>query len=257
MPVFVGRESSLRELVDVVGRAASGHGDGRWLVGDPGVVKTAVLRQLVERVEPGTRVLWATGREGETALAWGVFEQLIAPLVADGLDSTLAEPQRAAVRSALAVETEPLTTDPSHLAPAVGGRNLLLAAAESQPLLVLVDDLHWVDQPSRRMIDFVLARLDGTRVAVVVAGRSGHGADPPIAELPLAPLDRDASLAILRECGVHDQAVGDRILDQLGGNPLLLGAAVGELDEHQRSGRAGLPDVLPVPASAGRRIGRS
>lgn len=254
MAVFVGREQSLGELLGVVARAADGQGDGRWLVGDAGIGKTAVLRELIDRIGPEPRVLWATGREGETELAWGVFEQLFAPLVADGLDTSLAAPQRSAVRSALALEDDPSAGDASPLAPAVGGRNLLLAAAESRPLLVLVDDLHWVDQPSRRALDYVLARLEGTSMAAIVAGRpsDGGGADPPVPALPLDPLDRGASLTLLQDRGIQDPAVGERILDQLGGNPLLLQAAADDLDEHQRAGRAALPEVLSVPASVGR-----
>ena len=228
MAVFVGREHYLRELTDL---AAAGDGGVRWIVGDAGMGKTAVLGELVERIDPDTRVLSATGREGETELAWGVFEQLVAPLVTEELDTRLPAPQRSAVRSALALETSPASTDHLPLATAMAGRNLLLLAAATRPLLVLLDDWHWVDEPSRRALDYVLARLEGTPITVIVAGRKGDGAEPPVEALPLDPLDRDASLALLRERGVQDREVGERILDQLGGNPLLLGAAASELDE--------------------------
>lgn len=249
LAVFVGREHYLRELTDLAARAAAGDGGVRWIVGDAGMGKTAVLGELVERIDPDTRVLSATGREGETELAWGVFEQLVAPLVTEELDTRLPAPQRSAVRSALALETSPASTDHLPLATAMAGRNLLLLAAATRPLLVLLDDWHWVDEPSRRALDYVLARLEGTPITVIVAGRRGDGAEPPVEALPLDPLDRDASLALLRERGVQDREVGERILDQLGGNPLLLGAAASELDEPQRAGRAPLPEVLPVPAS--------
>lgn len=252
MVVFVGRDRTLGELVDVVERAAAGNGGGRWLVGEAGVGKTAVLQQLAEQISPETRVLWATGREGETEFAWGVFEQLIGPLVSEGLDAVLPAPQRAAVRSALALDVATDGMDQSPLAPVVAARNLVLASNEALPVLVLVDDLQWVDAPSRRALDYLLARIADTTIAVVAAGRPGGDDDPPVPALPLEPLDPAASLLLLQERGIPDPAIGERILDEVGGNPLLLQAAASALDDLQRSGRAGLPEVLPVPASVTR-----
>lgn len=248
--MFLGRGPALEELLRVVESAAAGGGGGCWLVGDAGVGKTALLDEVVRLARPEARVLRVVGREGETELPWGALEQLVAPLVADGLDEGLAPPRRAAVRAALALD-DGERDDHSPLATLVGTRDLLLAASTERPVLVVVDDVHWVDPPSRRALDHLLPRLDETRLAVVVAGRPSDDSPAPIATVTLDALDDATADALLLAAGVDDDRVRAQIVDELGGNPLLLRAAADGLDERQRAGLAPLPEVLPVPATVG------
>jgi predicted ATPase len=48
---------------------------------------------------------------------------------------------------------------------------LLVAVADGEPLLVTIDDMHWSDAPSGRFLSLLIHRLEGLRVAVLVATR--------------------------------------------------------------------------------------
>lgn len=250
--MLLGREALLEQLTSTVARAVVGQGSVTWLVGDAGVGKTSLLRGLVDQIGPEARALCVSGHEGEVDLAWAGLEQLVGPLIAEGLDASLPAPQRAALRAALALEGGDGSGDESPLAPVVGARTLLAAAAEAQALVLVVDDVQWLDQPSRRAVDHLATRLDGCRMALVVAGRPHHDVPSPVVPQRLEPLDPAAAAAVLRQRGVTDPAVAQRVIAQLGGNPLLLEAATEAMDGHQRAGRRALPEVLVLPSSVAR-----
>ena len=72
--------------------------------------------------------------------------------------------------------------------------SLLSEVAGEQGLLCLVDDAHWVDQPSLSVLEFVARRLDTEPIALVMAARADEGCSLVVADvldLPLAGLDRD------------------------------------------------------------------
>lgn len=213
--VSVGRDRVLQDLLSLVARAQAGDGGSRWVVGDPGLGKTTLLQQVVEQREPSVRVVQVAGREGESELAWGVFEQLVGPLVEEGLDDALAAPRRAAIRTTLGLE-EGSADDASPLATLVGARDLLLAAAADGGLVVVVDDHHWVDTPSRRALDHLLSRLDRTRIAVILAGRPEGAPSTPVTPLSLGPLGETDAMALLRARDVVDP-VARRLVEEMGG----------------------------------------
>ncbi len=249
--MLLGREHLLADLTTVVQQAAAGHGGARWIVGDAGVGKTAVLHHLIAARPGQSRLLTATGREGEAGLAWGGVEQLVGPLVAEGHDAALPDPQRAALRAALALGGGDTPATGTTLAPIVGTRSLLTRAARQRPLLVVIDDVHWLDEPSRAAVGYLATRLAAEPIALVVGGRP-EPTTPPCPADTLGPLDPVAAEALLERLGITDPAVARQIIEQVGGTPLLLEAAVAALDDHQRKGRAALPEVLTVPPSVGR-----
>ena len=58
---------------------------------------------------------------------------------------------------------------------------LALNLAESQPLLLAVDDLHWVDRPSLRFLAYVLRRVEGVPILFAAGLRSAEaGTDPAL-----------------------------------------------------------------------------
>ena len=106
------------------------------------------------------------GIESEAELPFAALLEICRPFL-DGLDQLL-EPQAAALRGALALAPTPPR---SRFAVAAATLGLLAAAAEKAPLLVTVDDAHWLDRGSADAIAFAARRLGADRVALLLAIR--------------------------------------------------------------------------------------
>ena len=214
---------------------------GRLLAieGPPGIGKTALIAQTKAMgQEAGLQVLGARGSELERAFSYGVVRQLFEPLLA-----SLPEEEQAELFAGAAGLAAPLF-DPSRLAaePApdaslatLHGLYWLTAnVAAGRPLLLAVDDLHWCDLPSLRWLAYLLPRMEGLDVLVVVGLRPGEpGADPgllgQIVSDPLAagvqpaPLSPEAAARLVREAlRDADDAFCAACHEETGGNPLLL-----------------------------------
>jgi DNA-binding CsgD family transcriptional regulator len=141
--------------------------------------------------------------------------------------------------------------------------SLLAAAADDRPVLAVVDDLQWIDAPSREALLFAARRLDGERVIMLIAGRDcdaeidSSGVD----ELALSGLDRDAAAELLEGRLGHrgPPHLLDRLMEATGGNPLgLFELASGFSETPGGSGqgsRRSLPAATTVERAFLRRIG--
>ena len=137
---------------------------------------------------------------------------------------------------------------------ALATRDLLIEAAEAGIVVVFVDDLPWVDLPTRRALAFLARRLQFERIAIVSARRVGtdDSTDTGPALLVDAVGD-DVADQILVELGVTSGDVRRTLIAGSGGVPLVLVEAAHLLDDDQRTGRADLPDPLPIGPS-GQRV---
>ena len=118
--------------------------------------------------------------------------------------------------------------------------DLLAVAATRAPVLLIVDDVQWLDRPSATVLSFVARRLKPAPITLLAAG---EGLD--IAELRLGPLDDPASAALLSACAPElPLTLQRRVLREAAGNPLaLIELATAGLDE-----RALLSPWLPLSA---------
>jgi len=131
----------------------------------------------------------------------------------------------------------------------VGGATLaaLVAAGEKTPLLLLIDDAHWVDEPSCAALAFALRRLIDEPVVAVVTERPSVPSpfdNAGFEVIDLKGLDVDDAMTVLG--AGTDRAVAQRCVDAAKGSPLALGELARLLDPDQLAGRAPLPDDLPV-----------
>ncbi|MFC6093532.1 AAA family ATPase [Saccharothrix lopnurensis] len=218
---MIGRAAELARLRRTVDRDA-GVPPNLVLHGDPGVGKTVLLDAGVEYARGrGVRVLGGTGYESEAQLAFAGLHQLFAPVLGhlDRVDPF----HRQVLRRVLGFEPGPV---PDRLAVSVASLAVLAEVAREGPVLIAVEDAHWVDHPTREVMMFLLLRLAPHDIRALFARRpllSSERVTPGIAVLEVGPLpERDAG-ALLDE--LHPglpSAARDRVLSAAAGNPLAL-----------------------------------
>src|SRR3984885_1485299 len=240
----LGRSDELAVLGRLLDGARAGQAGVTVLRGEPGIGKTALLRQLV-REAAGFRVVRALGVESETELPFAGLHQLCAPLL--GRLGSLPEPQRRqrGPPPGLAPGDEP-----DRFLVALAALTLMAEAAEEQPLLCVVDDAHWLDQTSAQVLGFVGRHLLAEPVALVLAARPAAQGAGPLAGLPVLTLGGldDASAGALLATVLTapvDESVRQRIVAETRGNPLAL------VEFCQGRGPAELAGGFAFPGTAG------
>ena len=198
-------------------------GGGALLIhGDAGIGKSALLERAVGTAQAaGMRVLLTTGVRTEANLPFAGLHQLLRPILG-GLDA-LPKPQYAALGVAFGL-VEGAAEDPFLIALAT--LTLLADAAARTPILVVADDVQWLDRPSADALAFVARRLGSDPLVMLVGLRDGEASPldaAGIAELALHPLsERDAREMVSRIAPGLAPPVRDRILHEAAGNPLAL-----------------------------------
>jgi DNA-binding CsgD family transcriptional regulator/tetratricopeptide (TPR) repeat protein len=262
------------ELAAVTGLIAASPGGGRLLAieGPPGIGKTALMMEAKALAqEAGMRVLAARGSELERSFSYGVVRQLFEPLLA-----SLRAEERADLLAGSAALAAPLF-DPAEVAePAVDSSLATLHGlywltanlAARRPLLLAVDDLHWCDLPSLRWLAYLLPRMEGLGLLVVVGLRPAEPGEDPgligqIVSDPLAttvrpaPLSTEAVARFLREVLLSpdaDAAFCAACEEATGGNPLLLRELVHTIAaEGLAPAEANVPRLRDLAARAGSR----
>jgi DNA-binding CsgD family transcriptional regulator len=237
---LVGREAERARLRSLIDDARDGRSGALLLHGEAGIGKTALLRWAVGAAD-GFRVLRARGMESESDIPYAGLAELVTPLLE--LLGDLPEVQAGALRSALALG--PPTPGDRFTVPAAL-LSLLARAAEERPLLAVIEDAQWLDEPSLEALLFVGRRLEAEGVAMLGALRDGT----PVAAMQVPWLERlrirplpegdarsllDASLA---------PAVAERLVATADGNPLALVEIPRLLSDAQRAGREPLSEPL-------------
>ena len=217
----VGRDVELDVLARLIGDVRL-RGAAVLVGGEAGIGKSALLRLASEAAtEHGLRVLGATGVESETTLPFAGLHQLLRPLF--GRLPALPAPQRRALMAAFGMSDE---AAPELFLTGLAALNLISDSAADQPLLLVVDDAHWLDQPSADVLGFVARRLESEAVLLLVAQRDGFApvlAGPALVEQRLERLDaRSAEEVLRRRAPQLDPALRRQLLDVAAGNPLAL-----------------------------------
>ncbi|QFU88506.1 AAA family ATPase [Amycolatopsis sp. YIM 10] len=230
MPLF-GREPELKVLSELIDEPGSR--SGALLVGEAGIGKSALLAEAVALASvAGVRVLKATGVEAEQDFAYAGLHQLLYPVRA-GVDE-LPPAQRDALRCALGLAE---AAEPS---PYLVGLATLTLLAELAPLLVVAEDVHWLDQASVDVLAFVARRIEAEPMVLLAATREGGPLqDAGLHVMPLERLSGESAAELLDSTafGLEPEA-RERLLAEAAGNPLALTELPGALDR--------LDPVLPL-----------
>lgn len=240
-----GRERERAILADLLSGARDGTAAAIVIRGEAGVGKSTLLDAVVgDATTAGMRILRSQGLESESPLAFAGLHQLLRPLLPN-LD-TLPAPQARALQVAFGEQEGP-AVDPFLVALATLA--MLTDAAETQPVLSVIDDAHWLDDASTAALLFAARRLQADAVVIAFTARDNDSrtftADN-VAELRLEGLDENAGRALLAEqLGAHvSNEVAGALLAQTGGNPLALVELPTELTHEQLSGAQPLPAQL-------------
>jgi len=218
---LIGRDSELRILTGLIDQVADG-GAAIVLLGDPGIGKTSLLRAAADRGRAaGHEVLAATGIQAEAHLPFAGLHHLLRPVLGDV--DRLPATQQEALSTAFGVSEGP---PPQPFMIALATLNLLAGVAADRPVLVLVDDVQWLDQPTQDVLTFVARRVSSDPVVVIGVVRRGHDiafAAAGLPELDLRGLDDAAARDVLAghaaDLSYADQ---ERIFHEAAGNPLAL-----------------------------------
>jgi DNA-binding CsgD family transcriptional regulator len=218
---LLGREAERRALAALVEQAASGSGGAVIVVGAPGIGKSALVAEAAaQAAATGIRVITAVGVESEEDVPCAGLHQLVHQL-RDGIDD-LPGPQRAALRAAVGLVDEAV---PDLYLVGLAALTLLSDAAVKAPMLVVVEDAHWMDRASLDVLGFVARRIESDPLVLVAVTR---GTDDRLGRtglpvLHLDPLTDETSGELLDAVapGLALQ-VRRRFLAEAAGNPLAL-----------------------------------
>lgn len=167
----VGRNSE-RDLVATFLAAAASAPSVLWIEGEAGIGKTTLCAYCVaEARESGTLVLTCHPSAAESPMSFAGLTDLLAGL-GDQVFDVLPEPQRRALAVATLRE-EPSGTPPHERAIGTALQTLVGTLAASGPVVIVLDDAHWLDRASAEVVGFALRRLSGVPVGVLTSRRPG------------------------------------------------------------------------------------
>lgn len=249
--LVIGREELFASARDQLVRGGS-----VLLHGPAGIGKSTVLRALAaDYGDAAHTVLRCSATESESHLPFLALADLFG-LVLDEISDKLPTAQRTALESALTGRGES-TLQRDGLALRLAVLSALRALAASGPVLLVADDLQWLDSASAELLGFAARRLGDTPVQLLCAVRTEgqeydrhlRASPPDTLAVRLNPLSRNQVSALLDHRGYTDlpRSTVREIHRTSGGNPLFaleLGRALGENPTPPRPG-----EPLPVPTS--------
>jgi hypothetical protein len=243
---LVGRHHPALLLEEAIGRVFDGQGGLVFVTGEPGIGKTALMTEAGRRAQRrGAHVLFGACWDGDAAPGYWPWVQVLRSAPA---------PAPATVPLAHGAGTgapDPIAlllgeTDRGAPAPPSGDgvfelhdavTNRLIACSRDAPVVVILDDLHWADPASLRLVEFVVRHAALDRVVIIGGYRDAEIAEgghplralfaalaPKALTIPLAGIDVDGVEALLVRHGLSDLP-HERVAEvhrRTGGNPFFV-----------------------------------
>jgi len=233
---MIGRAEEFKRLVASWDEARAGRFRHLHIVAASGIGKSRILADFAARLRAkGARVVSVRLRPGDRALPQSAAGDIAAALAAlpgaAGISTGAARcivALNPALSSTYSAEPDTALGDEGVRRRTVALHELIAAVADDAPVCIIVDDLHWMDDVSRRMLTSVLQRLETQRVLVVTSSRPRYPGitAPGTEEITLHPLSAAQVGALIAALGSLPDADWALRFPELlhastGGSPLL------------------------------------
>ena len=258
---FVGREEELARLEAALARARGGEATAMGVVAEAGIGKSRLYHEFAQRCRgEGLEVFEAQAQAHGRSIPFMPILQMLRSFYGIGdRDPEQMAREKIAGRSLLLdpdfAADLPLifdflgVPDPERPVPKMNpeGRGRALGdflcrlvsnPARSKTLVLIVEDLHWIDEGSQMMLHGLVEGMEGTPTLVLVNYRPEHTpawSESPVYEtVDLQPLDREDTAKLLRDiigCDPSLDGIDEPIHERTGGNPFFIEEIVRELDE--------------------------
>jgi class 3 adenylate cyclase/tetratricopeptide (TPR) repeat protein len=283
---FVGRQREIEILGGALQEAGDGHGQIVALVGDPGVGKSRLVWEFI-RSEPtaGWLVLESRSVSYGRATAYGPMRDLLklffavedrddAAAIRDKVAARVASLDRAleetmppvlALLGALDEASTFLRFDPPERRRRTldAMKRLILRESRMRPLLLVFEDLHWIDSETQSFLDTLTESLPAARILMLVNYRPeyqhGWGSRSYYRQLRIDPLAPDSAEELLRALLGSDpdmDALKQLLVERTERNPFFLEESIRTLAEtHVLAGEQGAYrlakplEVIQIPAT--------
>ncbi len=235
---LIEREAELALFDEVLGAGAVDRARMLVVEGPAGIGKSRLIAELRDRGGAAdARVLSANGSDLERDFPFGVVRQLFEPLlVSTEARSQLLDGAASSAATVFESVSAHAHADVDGSFAALHGLYwLTVNLASAQPVVLIVDDLHWCDRPSLRFLAYLARRLAGLQLLLVVGLRSAEPGNDPvlIGEIAAHPDAVRIHPGPLTEAGVTElirsmlgaepeRAFVAACRSATGGNPLLL-----------------------------------
>ena len=238
---LIGREREIHTLMGLV-RQVDVRGTALILRGHAGVGKSVLLAAASDHAASlGMHVWTVSGVPAETGVPLAGLHQILRPLL-EGVHE-LAQPHREVLLTSFGVG-ERSAWDGFVIA--IATLELFGAAAREAPLVISVDDAHWLDRETAEVLGFVSRRIGSDRVVLLMTVGEGYPSgllNFRIPELQVGPLDEKSSSVLLSSRAPDlSPELHTRVVEEAAGNP----TALVELASSAESGvwEFGRPDRL-------------
>jgi class 3 adenylate cyclase/tetratricopeptide (TPR) repeat protein len=258
---FVGRDQELVTLTQALAHAGQGHGQLVALLGEAGVGKSRLVYECVHgHATQGWRVLESTAVSYSTATPYFPMIDLLKRYcqVDDGddvrtirtkvtrqvltLDETLQDtlPALLALLDAVPDDSSLLSLDPLQRRQRTldALQRVLRRESQGQPLLLVCEDLHWIDTETQAVLDRLVESLPTARLLLLVTYRPayqhGWGSKTYYTQVrldPLPPASAEAFLAVLLGDNPSLVPLPPLLIARTAGNPFFLEESVRTLVE--------------------------
>jgi class 3 adenylate cyclase/tetratricopeptide (TPR) repeat protein len=220
---LIGRTTELAALETLFNHARAGRGQIAFVVGEAGIGKSRVIHEFRRRLGD-QELTWLQGRcisfgrgipflpvievvKNAFGIDEGDDERTLIMKVAQGIEPLGPEAKAAEVNLRMLLAVDP--GDPDITAMDASARRfatfealkrLMLSSAARQPLIVLIEDLHWIDPASEEYLTYIADAVVGAPILLLCTHRPGYraalGDRSFITRLALQPLSRDETAAM-------------------------------------------------------------
>ena len=257
---FVNRNAELLRLRNALDRAVAGHGQVVSIVTGPGIGKSRLLLEFCRTLPLESEIVEAYAVSYARKISWfPIIAMLQDYFEISDVDNPAA--RRGKIESALALRLSGMNEvlpflfrllglvegpDPLGQMDPIVRRDrtieainkIFLTKSLNQPIVLIFEDLHWIDDQTKSLLDRLAVSIDDARILVLTSFRPGYVPDWPdqnrVTEIVLDPLSRENSDDLLSALMGEDSRLSGlrrQISDKTAGNPFFIEEMVNSLFE--------------------------